>query len=87
MDMFKNDPNVVAIGPYISCEINKHIQSFMIVLDGRGLEVLEKIWRCPCLNENRGGWIRDTEVVRLIFFLIHFKWRLNSNNLHTETGQ
>ena len=68
VDMLKNDPNVVAVGPYISCEYNKHIQSFMIALDGRGLGVIEKTWRCPCLNEDRGDWIRDTEVVRFTQF-------------------
>ncbi len=53
----------MAIGPYISCEFNKHIQSFAIALDRRGLEVLEKTWRCPCINEDKGDWIIDTEVV------------------------
>ena len=51
------------MGPYISCEHNKHIQSFAIVLDWRGLDVLEKTWRCPCENECRLEWILDTEVV------------------------
>ena len=66
-DLFKNDGNIVAIGPYISCEYSKHIQSFMIALDRRGVDVLENTWRCPCINEDRGDWIKDTEVVSVVF--------------------
>ena len=75
-DFFEKDSNLVALGPYISCEYNKHIQSFAIALDRRGLDVLEKTWRCPCINEYRGDWILDTEVVltknRIFFFLFEF---------------
>ena len=61
------------LGPYISCECNRHIQSFAIALDRRGLEVLEKTWRCPCEHEDRGEWILDTEVVNKALFSIFLK--------------
>ncbi len=60
------DPSLVAVGPYMSCEFGKHIQSFFVGLDRRSLEIMEKTWRCPNLKEDRMSWIIDTEVV--IFF-------------------
>ena len=63
VDIFEQKPNVTAIGPYISCEFSKHIQSFMIALDRRSVNLLEKTWRCPGPNEKRITWIKDTEVV------------------------
>jgi hypothetical protein len=57
------DTNIVAVGPYISCEVNKHLQSFFVCLDRRGVQILEKIWRCPNKNEERVTWIHQTEVV------------------------
>ena len=63
IDLFVVDSNLVAMGPFISCEHHKHIQSFMLVVDKRGLAVVEKTWRCPHLNEQRTAWVMDTEVV------------------------
>ena len=62
-DIFEHNANVTAIGPYISCEFNKHIQSFMLALDKRSVDLLEKTWRCPYVDETRYKWIVDTEVV------------------------
>ena len=62
-DIFEHNANLTAIGPYISCEFNKHIQSFMIALDRRSVNLLEKTWLCPYVYENRMAWIKDTEVV------------------------
>ena len=68
VDMFARDSNVVAVGPFISCEFFKHIQSFFIALDRRGVDVLEKTWRCPFANEKRFDWIMETEVVNYHFY-------------------
>ena len=62
-DIFEHNANVTAIGPYLSCQYNKHIQSFLIALDRRSVDLLEKTWRCPYKNETRDKWIMDTEVV------------------------
>ena len=61
--MFLNNEKVVAVGPYLSCMHHPHIQSFFIVVDIRGLEVLKSTWRCPNHNEDKTHWIIDTEVV------------------------
>ena len=63
------DPNVVVVGPYLSCEKEKHIQSFFVALDKRSIGILEKTWRCPNKNENRFSWILDTEVVFFKFYI------------------
>jgi hypothetical protein len=57
------DPSLVAVGPYMSCEFGKHIQSFFVGLDRRSLLIMETTWRCPNLKEDRMSWIIDTEVV------------------------
>jgi hypothetical protein len=61
--MFERNKNLVACGPYVSCEKHPHIQSFMIVLDQRGLSILSKTWRCKLESETRGHWVENTEVV------------------------
>jgi hypothetical protein len=61
--MFEMDPNIVAVGPYISCSPAKHIQSFFVGLDRRSIGIAEKIWRCPNLKEKKLPWILETEVV------------------------
>ena len=74
IDIFEHKLDVTAIGPYISCEKGKHIQSFMLALDRRSVDLMEKTWRCPDPNEDRIQWILDTEVVicrqGLFYFLI-----------------
>lgn len=47
LDMFEKFPRAAAVGPYLSCEYNPHIQSFIVALDKRGLSVLKEVWRCP----------------------------------------
>ena len=62
--MFEYDSYIVIVGSYISCEIDKHVQSFAFAIDQRMIDLLMKTWRCPRVNENRRDWIIDTEVVR-----------------------
>ena len=70
--LFEENANVVAVGPYLSCEFDKHIQSFMLVLDKRSIPILEKTWRCPYENEGKMAWIQETEVVfTLVDAVIH----------------
>ena len=66
---FEKNERLVAVGPYLSCQQHPHIQSFFIVLDIRGLEILKKTWRCQTKDEDKGFWITDTEVVSLIYKL------------------
>ena len=73
--MFLNNQKIVAVGPYLSCQHHPHIQSFLIVLDIRGLQLLKKTWRCPNEGEDKTNWIIDTEVVIFIFF-----WCLNKKS-------
>lgn len=61
--MFKNNQRLVCAGPYLSLEVKPHIQSFMSVLDLRGVELMEKAYRCPYVDEDRQEWINKTEVV------------------------
>lgn len=70
--MFERNKNLVACGPYISCEQHPHIQSFMIVLDHRGLDILSKTWRCKLNSETKLEWVNRTEVV-IMKFKIMFK--------------
>ena len=45
----------------------------MIVVDKRGIDIMERTWRCPCINEDRGDWIIDTEVVcDIILYLLAY---------------
>jgi hypothetical protein len=72
IDMFKKNEKLVCSGPYLSLEINPHIQSFMSVLDRRGVTLMEKAFRCPYFGENRQEWIYKTEVVILFFLAYQF---------------
>ena len=67
-NLFRLNSKLVATGPYLSTEFHPHIQSFFIVLDLRGLEILESTWRCR-VEKSVLEWIINTEVVKL-FFLI-----------------
>ena len=67
--MFQRNKNLVACGPYVSCEKHPHIQSFMIVLDHRGLDILSQTWRCKLESETRSEWVDRTEVVVKSLFL------------------
>ena len=49
----------------MSCEHAPHIQSFMIVFNKKGLEIMKNVWRCPYANEDRNAWILETEVVSI----------------------
>jgi hypothetical protein len=61
--MFVKYNKTTAIGPYISCELNPHIQSFMIAVDKRALPLLKYAYRCPRVTDlTRRHWITDTEV-------------------------
>jgi hypothetical protein len=61
--MFEKYNKTTAVGPYLSCLFNPHIQSFMLSVDKRGLAVLNNVFRCPGINEkDRFAWIIDTEV-------------------------
>ena len=73
MDMFETDSNIVSVGPYISCEYAKHVQSFFVGLDRRSIGILESTWRCPNLNEEKQSWIVQTEVVIKESFLFKKK--------------
>lgn len=64
-DIFEQYPNTAIAGPYVSCEQNFHVQSFMIVFDKRGLSIMKNVWRCPYPNEDKYAWISQTEVVML----------------------
>ncbi len=75
VDLFEMDPNVVAVGPYLSCDVAKHIQGFFVALDKRSIRTLEKTWRCPHVNEDRYLWILDTEVVFFKFYVSSVKIR------------
>lgn len=50
----------------MSCQLHPHIQSFFIVTELRGLDIIKKIWRCRDMSElddkKRQNWIDDTEV-------------------------
>ena len=63
--MFDKNERVVAVGPYMNCEIHPHIQSFFIALDNRGIEVLKDTWRCQKFYEDKTDWILNTEVVKI----------------------
>ena len=65
---FSSNPKLVGTGPYLSTEYHPHIQSFFVVVDSRGLDLLEAIWRCP-VEEPEFHWITNTELVRFNFFL------------------
>jgi hypothetical protein len=85
IDMFEAHDNTVAVGPYMSCEGSPHIQSFLIVVDRRGLQFMKEVWRCPRLDEiesKRMLWIYDTEVVSSIFRRnAIFSFKLNNQHL------
>ena len=68
--MFEANFNLVAAGPYLSCEQHPHIQCFTLVLDHRGLQILKKTWRClnEKTNETRYEWINRTEVVNIYVY-------------------
>lgn len=63
IDVFKYYPKTAAVGPYFSCEKNKHIQSFFIALNKNGLRLIKEVWRCPNTREKRFDWIVQTETV------------------------
>lgn len=54
------------VGPFMSCEFEYHIQSFLIAVDSRGLGLIKKVWRCRGVDElsqkRKQEWIVDTEV-------------------------
>ena len=65
--------NLAATGPYLSTESGPHVQSFFIALDHKGLDILDRLWRCPIKSEYIVHWILINEVVCApIYYFIYF---------------
>ena len=64
-DTFRYYPNnTVAVGPYLSGGPTPHVQSCLICVDQRGLQVVKEVFRCKKNSEESSGvWVTDTEVV------------------------
>ena len=56
----------------MSCEFGYHIQSFMFVVDKRGLDVMTETFYCLALNKDRLEWIIDTEVVSIVMMFKNY---------------
>ena len=72
---FSLNPKLVATGPYLSTEYHPHIQSFFVVVDHRGLKILDAIWRCQ-VEDNDMHWIINTELV--IFIALHISQKFKN---------
>lgn len=62
-DIFERHPKTVMAGPYLSCEISYHIQSFFVVFNLKGLNIATQVWKCQDPGEDKSNWIRNTEIV------------------------
>lgn len=74
-DILKMFPKTAAVGPYLNCEFHPHIQSFFMVYNQNGLEILLNTLYCRTPTEtDRLQYIINTEVVCFfnnLFSLIH----------------
>lgn len=64
IDMFKYYPgDTVAVGPFLACRPRIHLQSFLLCVNRRGLDILNNVFRCRKPDEDWYDWIQQTEVV------------------------
>lgn len=62
-EILDRNPNTVTVGPNLNCQYTYHIQSFFIVFNQIGLDIMLSTWRCKYENETKINWVVNTEVV------------------------
>lgn len=71
-DIFDQYNNTIVAGPNINCELYPHVQSFFIVFNIVGLDLMLDTFRCINLGESKFHWVLNTEVVYLKILTFNF---------------